>query len=275
VSVQKSVCQREPRPLKTEKQVLAKLRAEADPHPLSMDWDLAPEGSRELYEDLADLAIEAIRSGAPLAQVQTEGRPAFQLNGPWRDQVRWLLTGNGQALIEHRGGLITLLADPKSRPQSRYPGAPPDMIPGNPGRSWKAEMLDYYVLMVRGCPGGEDLTQRQVCEVLNHEWFRTVRGLRDHKYVSVTSMSNSHVRNRKEHTLRIKHPAEHYRDHHRWRLYSATCYSSGLRPWEGSELDHLLRGLIKEIRKRDDDDLLEQAEARKHPLQRAMEETFA
>jgi hypothetical protein len=109
VSVQKSGYQRE---LKTEKQVLAKQRAEADPHPLSMDWDAAPEGTRELYEDLVDLAIEAIRSGAPLAQVRTEGRSAFQLNGPWRDQVAWLLTGNGAALFEHRGGLITLLADP-------------------------------------------------------------------------------------------------------------------------------------------------------------------
>ena len=125
VRVQESVCQRKLRPIKTEKQVLAKLRAEADSHPLSMDWDAAPEGTRELYEDLADLAIEAIRSGAPLAQVRTEGCPAFQLNGPWRDQVGWLLTGNGAALIEHRGGLITLLADPRAQPQSRYPGRPP------------------------------------------------------------------------------------------------------------------------------------------------------
>ena len=81
--------------------MLTKLRAEADPHPLSIDWNRAPEGTPELYWDLADLAIEAIRSGAPLAQVRTEGRPAFQLNGPWRDQVAWLLTGNGAALIEH------------------------------------------------------------------------------------------------------------------------------------------------------------------------------
>ena len=275
VRVQKTVCQRKPRQLKTEKQVLTKLRAEADPHPLSMDWDRAPEGTPELYWDLADLAIEAIRSGAPLAQVRTEGRPAFQLNGPWRNQVAWLLTGNGAALIEHRGGLITLLPDPEARPQSRYPGAPPDLIPGNPGRSWKAGMLDYYVLMIRGCPGGEDLTQRKVCEVLNHQWFRTVCGLRDHKYVSVTSMSNSHVRRRKEGTLRITDPAVHYREYHRWRLYTAARYRSGLRPGEGSELDQLLRRLIEEVREPDDDDLRERAEARKHPLQRAMEEAFA
>jgi len=159
--VQKSFYQRKLRPLRTEKQVLSKVKAERDPHPLSIDWDLAPEGTQELYESLADRAIEELKVGAPVAQVPTKGCPAFQLNGPWREQLRWLLTGNGAALIQHRGGLITLLADPASSPQSRYPGAPPDMIPGNPGRSWKAGMLDYYVLMIRGCPGGEDLTQRQ------------------------------------------------------------------------------------------------------------------
>jgi len=87
-------------------------------------------------------------------------------------------------------------------------------------------------------------------------------------------MSNSHVRKRKEGTLRITDPAVHYREQHRWRLYSAARYRSSLRPWEGSELDQLLRGLIEEVREPDDGDLRERAEARKHPLLRAMEEAF-
>ena len=47
-----------------------------------------------------------------------------------------------------------------------------------------------------------------------------------------------------------------------------------MRRGKALELDQLLRRLIEEVREPDDDDLRERAEARKHPLQRAMEEAF-
>ena len=46
----------------------------------------------ECYEALIDSAIRAVEGGAPLAQVKTEGCPAWQPDGPWCEQLAYLLT---------------------------------------------------------------------------------------------------------------------------------------------------------------------------------------
>ena len=70
------------------RRVEGKIQAEQDTHPRSADWLAAPLETMELYLDLADLGIESLKAGAPLAQidwVDEDGevsRPAFSLNGP-------------------------------------------------------------------------------------------------------------------------------------------------------------------------------------------------
>jgi hypothetical protein len=54
-------------------------------------------------------------------------RPAFALSGPWREQVSWLLHGNGVPLVEYCGGLIYLLSDAESARLPRYTGDPHDV----------------------------------------------------------------------------------------------------------------------------------------------------
>jgi hypothetical protein len=133
-----------------------------------------------VYEDMGEIAIEALKAKAPLAQVDwvnddgEVSRPAFALNGPWREQLAWLLHGNGAPLIEYHGGLIHLLSDPESPELPRYPGVPPDMEP-KAGKSLGAK-LDDLIIHVRSCPGGDQLTQREVAQVLNHQWFRANAG---------------------------------------------------------------------------------------------------
>ena len=56
-------------------------------------------------------------------------RPAFSLNGPWREQLEWLLRGNGCPLIEYRGGLISLAQRPGVPRAAQIPGVPPDTEP--------------------------------------------------------------------------------------------------------------------------------------------------
>jgi hypothetical protein len=186
------------RPLRTERQILAKHKAENDPHPKSRDWDGAPEGAMECYEALIDSAIRAVGSGAPLAQVKTEGCPAFQFSGPWREQLEYLLHGDGVPLIELAGGLITLLGDPESDPKPAYPGVPEGVNP-KAGKSFGTK-LDDLILIIRSCEGGDKLTQREIATIINHASFREAFGLNEHRYASVGSLSKHHVKLRKKGT---------------------------------------------------------------------------
>ena len=130
-----------PQRLDTVRRVEAKLKAEADPHPWSLDWAGAPEGTRDLYEDLGEAGIESLKAGAELAQVDwaepggAVTRPAYALSGPWREQMQWLLHGNGAPLIEYHGGLIYLLSDPVTAEKAGIPASRPASTP-RPARAW-------------------------------------------------------------------------------------------------------------------------------------------
>lgn len=239
---------REQRTLRTVRQVERKEKAEHDRrHPRSLDWEFAPEGAMGLYERLCADGIKALQDGAPAARFRAG--PDLKLNGPWREQLEWLLTGNGAALIGYAGGLIALLSDPESEKQSAYPGAPDDMMRGNPGRSWTTAEKDYWISVIRGCPEGAALTQRQLGTVLNGAGFRQAFGMQDRKYVSVKTISDTHVRLRKEGRLRVTCKAVHYRRHHQWRLDSPARYHSAVVPWPGSELEETLTALIGVVQK--------------------------
>lgn len=235
---------RSPRRLDTVRRVEAKLKAEADAHPRSLDWARAPEGTRDLYQDLGEIAIEALKAGAELAQidwVNEDGevsRPALALGGPYREQLEWLLHGNGAPLAEYHGGLILLLSDPESAELPRYPGVPPDTEP-KAGKSL-GEKLDHLIVLVRSCPGGDQLTQREVATVINSPGFRRDFKLTEYRYVSVSAMSQHHVKLRKAGTIRIIAPAVRYREKHLWHLEKAARYRTGLRFLEGDELAALI-----------------------------------
>ena len=250
---------RSPRRLGTVARVAAKLKAEADAHPWSLDWAQAPGGTRDLYEDLGEIAIEALRAGAPLAQavwVNDDGeavRPAFAPGGPYREQLEWLLHGNGAPLIEYHGGLVYLLSDPESAELPRYPGVPPDEEP-KAGKSLGTR-LDDLIILVRSCPGGDQLTQREVATVINHPWFRKTFKLEEYRYASVSAMSQHHVKLRKAGTIRIISPAVKYREHHLWHLEKAAVYQTGLRFMDGNELAPLISHGISLALERDADQL--------------------
>jgi hypothetical protein len=183
-----------PRRLDTVRRVEAKLKAEQDTHPRSIDWFGAPPGAMELYSDLADLGIESLKAGAEFAQLDAS-LPCASLDGPWRQQLEWLLHGNGAPLIEYHGGLAYLLSDPVAAELPRYPGVSDGVNP-KAGKSL-GEKLDHLIVLVRSCPGGDELTQREVAEVINHPWFRETFGLEGYRYVSVSAMSQHHVKLRK------------------------------------------------------------------------------
>ncbi len=237
------------RPLRTERQILAKHKAENDPHPKSRDWDGAPEGAMECYEALIDSAIRAVEGGAPLAQVRTEGCPAWQPDGPWCEQLAYLLHGDGVPLIELAGGLITLLGDPESDPKDPYPGVPEGVNP-KAGKSFGTK-LDDLILIIRSCEGGDKLTQREIATIINHASFREAFGLNEHRYASVGSLSKHHVKLRKKGTIRIIEKAVRYRENRQWRLESAARYKTCLHLPEDNELALLVaatRHLIRDER---------------------------
>jgi hypothetical protein len=180
-----------PRRQDTVRRVEAKLKAEQDIHPRSIDWFRAPPGAMELYSDLADLGIESLKAGAEFAQLDAS-LPCASLGGAWRQQLEWLLHGNGAPLIEYHGGLVYLLSDPVYAELPRYPGVPEGVNP-KAGKSL-GEKLDHLIVLVRSCPGGDALTQREVAAVINHPWFRATFGLEEYRYVSVSAMSQVHVR---------------------------------------------------------------------------------
>ena len=207
------------------RRVEAKLRAEQAAHPKAIDWFGAPPGAQELYSDLAGLGIESLKSGAPLAQIDAS-LPCASLSGPWREQLEWLLTGNGVPLIEYHGGLFFLLSDPVPAELPRYPGVPEGVNP-KAGRSF-GEKLDDLMTLVRSCPGGEPMTQREVGAVINHEWFRETFGLGEYRHVSVSALSQHHVKLRKRGTFRIIAKAVRYRRGHTWHLDQSAVYRTGL-----------------------------------------------
>jgi hypothetical protein len=229
---------RPPRRLDTVRRVEAKLKAEQNAHPKSVDWFGAPLGARELYSDLAAMGIESLKAGAPLAQLDAS-LPCASLDGPWREQLEWLLTGNGAPLIECHGGLVYLLSDPVPAELPRYPGVPEGVEP-KAGKSLGGK-LDDLMTLVRSCPGGEALTQREVATVINNEWFRETFKITEYRYVSVSAMSQHHVKLRKAGTIRIIAKAVRYREGHIWHLDQAAVYRTGLTFSPDDELLHLLR----------------------------------
>ena len=237
-----------PKRLDTVRRVEAKLKAEQDTHPRSIDWSGAPPGAMELYSDLADLAIESLKAGAEFAQLDTS-LPCASLGGPWHQQLEWLLHGNGAPLIEYHGGLVYLLSDPVPAELPRYPGVPEGVNP-KAGKSL-GEKLDHLIVLVRSCPGGDALTQREVAEVINHPWFRETFGLEEYRYVSVSAMSQHHVKLRKAGTIRIIAPAVRYREGHIWHLDQAAQYRTGLKFAEDDELLRLLlHGIVMALEDR-------------------------
>lgn len=249
----------EQRFLDTVPRVEAKLRAEQDSHPRSLDWFEAPSRTMEVYEDLIDLGIESLKAGAEFARVQwvnEDGEvtlPIAQLNGPWREQLEWLLHGNGAPLIQYHGGLLCLLSDPWSPELPRYPGVPPDEEP-KAGKSFGTR-LDNLILIIRSCKGGDYLTQREVAEVINNPWFRQAFGLEEYRYISVSAMSQHHVKLRKRRTIWIIEKAVRYREKHRWHLESAARYGTCLSFAEGNELPPLVTRGIRTALEDDMDDL--------------------
>jgi hypothetical protein len=227
-----------PKRLATVRRVEAKLKAEQDTHPLSIDWFGAPPGAMELYSDLADLSIESLKAGAEFAQLDAS-LPCASIDGPWRQQLEWLLHGNGAPLIEYHGGLVYLLSDPVTAELPRYPGVP-DWIEPKAGKSL-GEKLDHLIVMVRSVPGGEAMTQREEAEVINNAWFRKTFGLEEYRYVSVSAMSQHHVKLRKRGTIRIIAPAVRYREGHIWHLDQSTVYRTGLRFSPDDETCELIR----------------------------------
>lgn len=99
--------------------------------------------------------------------------------------------------------------------------------------------------MVRSCPGGDRLTQREVAEVINHQWFRETFGLTEYRYVSVSAMSHHHVQLRKRREIRIVSKAVRYREGHVWHLHHAAKYATGLRFAPGNETAALITTAIK------------------------------
>ena len=59
--------------------------------------------------------------------------------------------------------------------------------------------------------------------------------------MSVSALSQHHVKLRKQGVIRIIAPAVRYRDHHNWHLEQAACYRTGLKLAEDNELLPLLR----------------------------------
>jgi hypothetical protein len=120
----------------------------------------------------------------------------------------------------------------------RYPGVPEGVNP-KAGKSL-GEKLDHLIVLVRSCPGGDALTQREVAEVVNHPWFRETFGLEEYRYVSVSAMSQHHVKLRKAGTIRIIAKAVRFREGHIWHLDQAAVYRTGLKFAEDDELLRLL-----------------------------------
>lgn len=249
-------------PPRTVKQCLAKYRAECDPHPKSArDWGTAPEGTRDqCYRAMIDAGIRAIEAGAPLAQFSTRGCPSFQLSGPWREQIEWLLHGDGVPLIEMAGGVIKLLGDPRSEPKTPYPGVPEGVNP-KAGKSMGPK-LDDLINIVRSCKDGDSLTQRGIATIINHASFREALGLGEYRYVSVGSISKHHVGMRKNGSLRITEKAVRYREKRQWRLELPARYKTNLRLPDAHELARIVAATRLMIRE-------EQAAARQKRLELA------
>ena len=116
-------------------------------------------------------------------------------------------------------------------------------------------VLDKLIILIRSCPGGDQLTQREVAEVINHPQFRRDFKLTEYRRVSVSAMSWHHVELRKRGVIRIIAPAVRYRERHVWHLERAARYKTGLVLGEGDEVLALLRHGIMTALKLDADTL--------------------
>ena len=72
--------------------------------------------------------------------------------------------------------------------------------------------------------------------MLNHPLFRRDFKITEYRYVSVSAMSDHHVKLRKRGTIKIIRKAVRYREGHLWHLDQAAEYRTGLGFMEGDEL---------------------------------------
>ena len=99
--------------------ILRKMKAEQDDHPLSLDWKRAPAGCRNFYELLMCYLATA---------VAVTGEAAIEAGSEWisvRDPdgrfCKWLMSDNHPLLLA-QGQKIVALADPRSGEKEEHPG---------------------------------------------------------------------------------------------------------------------------------------------------------
>lgn len=208
-------------PIRSVSQLDSKLYAEQDDHPRSQDWLEAPEGTREVYAQLAELARAALLAGSGVARVKIANPEKMKA------QLEWLCKGNGAPLIEMEGSRFArLLRDPVAEPASQYPGCPEGVNP-KAGKTFNGR-LDTLVYLVRSTSWGEKLTQAELTRVINSEEFRTLYCLHEYRYASKRAVSMVHCKAMRDGTMRIVKQAVHYRQNHQWRLESAAVYHTNL-----------------------------------------------
>jgi hypothetical protein len=157
------------------------------------------------------------------------------------------------ALPKHRPAAVPTGLQIARTLTPRYPGVPPDEEP-KAGKSL-ASKLDNLIILIRSCPGGSALTQREVATVINHQWFRQTFKITEYRHVSVSAMSDHHVKLRKRRTIKIIRKAVRYREGLIWHLDQAAEYRTGLGFMEGNELLPLLRHGIMVALERDMDEI--------------------
>jgi hypothetical protein len=230
------------RPITTLPQLKRKVEAEADPHPLSVDWAAAPPGTQEFYEDLAAQAARALMQG------EHEARCQASLRGKFGAQLAWLLHGNGAPLVEHvKGNVWRLLKDPEGPKQNPYPGVPEGQEP-RWTKKHVGRRLAQLVYLIRSDMDGASLTNREVAEVLNNQVFRRLFMIEDCCYISAAAVSKAQVKLRAEHAggFRRVSSAVHYRDQHRWRLDQPARWRTGL-DISQCELGEMITPVIRHV----------------------------
>ena len=188
-----------------------KWRAEQHDDELSIDWESAPEGTRQLYDDLYAAARFALTKGGPRAEA------GWKPGGSMAAQLQWLCHGNCWPLVEQLEGSVLLLADRPGDPQDPYPGCPENVNP-LAGEVLGAD-LQVFLVMLTTLPEGKELTDKQRARIANSPEVRKLLGWEGRcRYASIAAVRKARQRLCEAGALRKVREARMYRDRHRWAL---------------------------------------------------------